>query len=59
MQIATEMRLQNVRYVVVRHIVQHFVKVKTGTTIKWSVTTHKVALCSLFKLKNKTLNIVC
>lgn len=50
-QIVIEMHLLSVRYVVVRHIALHFVKVKTGTIIKWNVITRKGALCLLFKLK--------
>lgn len=52
-QIVIEMHLPSVHCAVVHHIVLHFVRVKTGTIIKWSVTTRKEALCLLYKLKNK------
>lgn len=55
-QIVIEMHLRNVHCVVVHHIVLRFVKVKTGITIKWNVTTLKAALCLLYKLKNETLH---
>lgn len=52
--IAIEMHLLSAHCVDAHHIALHFVKVKTGTIIKWSVTIHRGALCSLFKLKNET-----
>jgi hypothetical protein len=56
-QIVIEMHLLSVHCVVVHRIVLHFVKVKTGITIKWNVTTLKEALCLLYKLKNETFQI--
>jgi len=48
------MHLQNVHCVDVRHIALRFVKVKTGTIIKWNVITRRGALCLLYKLKNES-----
>lgn len=56
--IVIETHLLSVRCVVVHHIALHFVKAKTGTIIKWSVTIHKEALCLSYKHRNDPLYIL-